>query len=162
MILVTVSTGHFDALIEACGKLYPKYDFFGQIGSSFVTPPFPHAKVLPPGEIEDLMKRAELVISHGGAGMTAMIHRLRKRSVIVPKQLRYGEPNDLQVELARKWGAVGMGVLCMDVENLEKAIIECRTRTFHFPEYKKLGLHLREILDLGEENEAEKLRLAGY
>mgnify|MGYP001500598681 CR=1 FL=1 len=56
MILVTVSTGHFDALIEECGKLYPKYDFFGQIGSSLVTPPFPHAKVLPPGEIEDLMK----------------------------------------------------------------------------------------------------------
>lgn len=162
MILVTVSTGHFDALIRECSRLYPKYDFFGQIGSSLVKPPFPHAKVLPPGEIEDLMKRAELVISHGGAGMTAMIHRLKKPSVIVPKQLRYGEPNDLQVELARKWGDVGMGVLCMDVENLDQAIQECRARAFHFPEYKKLGVHLREVLHLQEEGGLKKLELAGY
>lgn len=93
--------------------------------------------------------------------MTAMIHRLKKPSVIIPKQQRYGESNDLQVELARKWGEVGMGVLCMDVENLEQAIIECRNRTFHFPEYKKLGRHLREILDLNG-TAVGKLQLAGY
>src|SRR4051794_3225074 len=103
MIFIVVSTGHFDPLIQECSRLSGRYDFLGQIGSSAVTPPFPYFRTAPPTEIENHMKRAELVISHGGAGMTAMLYRLRKKCVIIPKQKRYGEANDLQVELARKW-----------------------------------------------------------
>lgn len=163
MILIVVSTGHFDPLIEACARLYPKYDFYGQIGSSTVVPPFPHVRTIPPGEVERLMKEAELVISHGGAGMTAMLHRLQKRSVIVPKQARYGEPNDLQVELAKKWGELGMGVLCMDVDRLESAIEAARRREMSFPQFARLGEFLREELALEvPEASGGKVSLAGY
>lgn len=146
MIFIVVSTGHFDPLIEACAKLTSHYDFFGQIGSSTVVPPFPYFRTGTPVEIETKMREAELVISHGGAGMTAMLWRLRKKSVIVPKQMRYGEANNLQVELARKWGKLGTGEFCLDVRDLQVAIETCRGKTYQFPEFPKLGEHLKFLL----------------
>lgn len=162
MILVAVSTGHFDPLIAECARLYPRYDFVGQIGSSTVTPPFPYVRTAPPGEIEALMKRAELVVSHGGAGMTAMLYRLRKKAVIIPKQQRYGEANDLQVELARKWGELDAAVICMDVEKLASAIEECRARNFEYGQVPALGAHVRTLLQLGEVGSGDPLEISGY
>ena len=149
MIFIVVSTGHFDPLIKECERLRHKYDFVGQIGMSNITPSFPYFRTAPPPQIEDHMKKASLVISHGGAGMTAMLWKLRRPSIIIPKQSRYGESNNLQVELAVKWGEVGMGILCMDVENLEASIEKAKTFPFKFPEYPKLGTHLRSIMGYG-------------
>jgi UDP-N-acetylglucosamine transferase subunit ALG13 len=148
VIFIVVSTGHFDPLLQACARLTQKYDFLGQIGSSTFVPPFPHFRTAPPPEIERHMRESELVISHGGAGMTAMLYRLRKKSVIIPKQTRYGEANQLQVELAQKWGQLGMGVVCLDVNDLEKAIEQCREQNSQFPEFPSLGNHLRQFLSL--------------
>lgn len=148
MILIVVSTGHFDPLIAECARLYPKYDFYGQIGSSTVVPPFPHVRIASPVEIERLMREAEIVISHGGAGMTAMLNRLKKKNIIIPKQMRYGEANQLQVELAVKWGELGMTELCMDVEGIDQAIQNCRKKEYTFVSFPSLGKHLLETLPL--------------
>jgi UDP-N-acetylglucosamine transferase subunit ALG13 len=146
VIFIVVSTGHFDPLIAECNRLANKYDFLGQIGSSTVTPVFPHFRTAEPTKIEAHMQEAELIISHGGAGMTAMINLFRKPSVIIPKQRRYGEANDLQVELAKKWGALGMGILCMNVEDLEASIEKARETKFNFPQFPALGDHLRKLM----------------
>src|SRR5688572_4083628 len=118
MIFVTVSTGHFDPLIAACDALRDRYDFFGQIGSGTHVPKFKHVLTAPPKDIEKYMSEAELVISHGGTGMLSTLYRLKKPTLVIPKQIRYGEANDGQVELAVKWAELGMAVLCMDVKNL--------------------------------------------
>ncbi len=151
MIFVVVSTGHFDPLIAECSRLSAKYEFFGQIGSSTVVPPFPHFRTAEPPKIEEYMRKAELVISHGGAGMTAMLYRMKKPSVIIPKQKRYGEPNDLQIELARKWGSLKTGVLCMNVEDLQASIEQARSFQYEWPEFPRLGDYLREQLQLPKE-----------
>lgn len=149
MILVTVSTGHFDPLIAACDALHgPSHDFFGQIGSSTVVPKFPHVRTCAPAELEAHMARAELVVAHAGTGMLSMLYRLKKRAVVIPKQIRYGEANDSQVELARKWGELGIAVLCLDVAELERAIRACREGTPRFPAFASLGRHLAGTLGL--------------
>ncbi len=142
MILIVVSTGHFDPLIAECNRISSKYEFLGQIGNSTVEPVFPYFRTAPHAKIESCMKDAELVISHGGAGMTAMLNRLKKPNVIIPKQKRYGEANDLQVELARKWAELGMTVLCMDVEKIEESIEKCRQTKLKFPQFPSLGKYL--------------------
>ena len=162
MILVVVSTGHFDPLIESCARLCNKFDFLAQIGSGTFIPPFPHFRIAEPPLIESLMSDAELVVSHGGAGMTAMLNRLKKKNVIVPKQRRYGEANNLQVELAEKWAELGMTELCMDVGDLEKAIESCRKKTYHFPQFPKLGEHLRRILGYPESLPEPQTKVGGY
>lgn len=150
MIFVCVSTGHFDPLIQACDALSAKENFLGQIGMGYFEPRFPFFRTGPPEKIEQHMADAELVITHGGTGMLSTLYRLKKRAVIIPKQIRYGEANDSQVELAVKWGELKMGTLCMDVANLEQAIQTCRIVTPEFPIFAPLGGKLRESL-LGAE-----------
>jgi len=142
MIFVTVSTGHFDPLIAACAAIRPKEEFFGQIGSGTVTPPFPHIRTAEPGKIVEYMRSAELVIAHAGTGMLSMLYNLRKPAIVIPKQIRYGEANDGQVELARKWGELGMALLCLDVEGIADAIARCRRTRFTFPVFPRLGENL--------------------
>lgn len=146
MILIVVSTGHFDPLIEACNRLSHQYSFLGQIGMSHVVPNFPHFRTAPPRELEKHMQEAELVISHAGTGMLSMLYNLKKPSIICPKQIRYGESNDGQVELGRKWSELGMGILSMDVEGIGAAIEQSRHYPFKFPEFPSLGRTLAQML----------------
>ncbi|MBY0370523.1 hypothetical protein K2X33_07545 [bacterium] len=148
MIFVTVSTGHFDPLIRACARLSHRYEFVAQIGSGHFTPPFPFFRTAATTDIEVKMKEAELVITHAGTGMLSMLYRLQKPCIVIPKQMRYGEANDGQVELARKWGELEMGVLCMDVNELEAAIERCREKNWAFPQMPSLGDGMRSDLDL--------------
>lgn len=150
MIFVTVSTGHFDPLIQACDRLFQKepnrFPFFGQIGSGVYLPKFPFEKMMAPTELDRWMAESEIVISHGGTGMLSRLYRLRKRTVVIPKQIRYGEANDGQVELAVKWAELGMATLCMDVKDLEFKIMECRQTHFSFPTFPRLGESLEIAL----------------
>jgi len=146
MIFVAVSTGHFDPLIAECEKLKDKFQFFGQIGMGTVIPSFPHVKTCTPAELEEKMQRAKLVITHGGTGMLSTLYRLRRPSIVIPKQIRYGEANDGQVELAKKWGELGLGVLCLDVTHLEETIVKCESFRFEFRDFPPLGEHIRNQL----------------
>ncbi|MBI1860898.1 MAG: hypothetical protein HYR96_08275 [Deltaproteobacteria bacterium] len=146
MILVVVSTGHFDPLISQCNELSSRYEFFGQVGSSRVVPAFPHVKTLSQEDLMAKMREAELVVSHAGTGMLSMLYRLKQKTIVIPKQVRYGESNDGQVELAKKWGELGLAVLCMDVDDLEGAIQRCRATEAQFCAQPSLGKHLMSLL----------------
>ncbi len=147
MIFVTVSTGHFDPLIEACARL-SAYQFRAQIGSGTFIPPFPHFRTATPEAIASEMDRAEIVIAHAGTGMLSTLYQLRKPCIVIPKQVRYGESNDGQVELARKWAELGMGYLCMDVLELGQAIEQFKERDWSFPVFPSLGNAMASRLDL--------------
>lgn len=146
LIFIVVSTGHFDPLIEACSRLHDKYEFVGQIGSSQVEPPFSYFRTASPSQLESYMERSELVITHAGTGMLSMLYTLRKKCVVIPKQMRYGEANDGQVELARKWDELGIGVLCLDLADLSTAIKRCRQLEPTFPSFPSVGRALRQEL----------------
>jgi UDP-N-acetylglucosamine transferase subunit ALG13 len=148
LIFVTVSTGHFDPLIEACARLSSTYQFRAQIGSGTFVPPFGYFRTASPEVIAEEMAQAEIVIAHAGTGMLSTLYQLRKPCIIVPKQVRYGESNDGQVELARKWAQLGMGYLCMDVANLGRAINEFREAVWSFPVFPALGQAMMSELDL--------------
>ena len=154
MIFITVSTGHFDPLIQACDQLRNDFEFFGQIGSGSYAPKFPSVKTLPPDALQAKMKEADLVVSHGGTGMLSMLYQLRKPAIVVPKQIRYGEANDGQVELARKWGESGMALLCLDLIQLKEKILQARNFPFRFYQFSPVGISLerdRSLLQMRQE-----------
>ena len=142
MILVTVSTGHFDPLISECSRLSDRYNFYGQIGCSKVVPKFPYIKTLSQTSLNEKMREAELVISHAGTGMLTMLYKLQKKAIVIPKQIRYGESNDGQIELARKWSELGLAILCMNVEDLSNAIERCKKIVPQFCQQPSLGAYL--------------------
>lgn len=160
MIFVAVSTGHFDPLIEACNQISNQFDFYGQIGSCTTKPNFPHERMMPPQEIEKKMAEAELVVSHAGTGMLSMLYGLKKKIVIAPKQIKYGEANDGQIELAVKWAELGMGILCLNVDHLREKILLCREMQSSFPTFPSLGTRI-----LGEKEPSDdylKLNILKY
>lgn len=159
MIFVVVSTGHFDPLISECVRLCDRYHFLAQVGSGVVLPPFPHFKTVAPAQLESYMNEAELVVSHAGTGMLSMLYRLKKRAVVIPKQIRYGESNDGQVELAEKWGELGMAIYLKDVEGLSGAIEKCRLFTPNFPRFPSVGHDLLRRLGWAEAGLAQALRV---
>jgi UDP-N-acetylglucosamine transferase subunit ALG13 len=119
VIFITVSTGHFDPLVAACDDIADRFSFEAQIGSGTYVPSFPHFRTAPPAELEERMRAAELVIAHAGTGTLTTLYRLRKRAIVVPKQPRYGEANASQVELAVKWGELGIATVLYDVGKME-------------------------------------------
>lgn len=97
-------------------------------------------------ELNRLMEEAEMVISHAGTGMLTMLFRLQKKTIVIPKQIRYGESNDGQIELAKKWAELGLATLCMDVNELEGSIRKCGESTISFTPPPSLGRHLATLL----------------
>lgn len=160
LILILVSTGHFEPLIREAARLAPTYSFYGQIGSTPFEPPFPFVRTAPPERIEALIDEAELVVSHAGTGMLSMLYRRKKKAVCIPKQIRYGEANDGQVELARKWGELGLCELCLDVKELAPAIERCRKRSFEFRSFPSLGKHFAEKFGLNAKAEEDPASLS--
>ena len=146
MIFVTVSTGHFDPLIRHCNDLSDRFEFFGQVGMGHVEPNFKHVRTCTPEELARYMSEAELVVSHAGTGMLSTLYQLQRPAIVIPKQIRYGEANDGQVELAKKWGELDLGVLCMDIQDLEDSIERCRQKNFKFARRPSLGKAITESL----------------
>ncbi len=145
-IFVGVSTGHFDALIKKCEELSTQYQFFGQIGSGYFTPSFPFVRVLPLKTLKETMARAEVIITHAGTGMLSLCYEMQKRTVVVPKQRRYGEANDGQVELGKRWCEIGLGIFCPDVNDLAAAIEKARVLHVGRAEFPALGQRILSLL----------------
>lgn len=148
LILILTSTGHFEPLVREAARLHRQFQFYGQIGSTPFEPPFPFVRTLPPEKIEALIDQSELVVSHAGTGMLSMLYKKKKRAVCIPKQIRYGEANDGQVELAVKWGELGLAEVCLDVNQLANAIERCRKRHFEWKTFPSLGQHFAEKFGL--------------
>lgn len=115
MIFVTVGTQlAFDRLVmtvDEWAARHPEVEIFAQIGPASRRPGrIPHEEFLSPARVEELLARAELVVSHAGMGTILGALRLRRPIVILPRRAEQGEHrNDHQAATAR-WLATRPGV----------------------------------------------------
>ena len=76
-------------------------------------PRFPHFRMGSPQEIEKKMREAELVVSHAGTGMLSMLYRLKKKTVVIPKQPEgtpeYKPAKMIPIDITRGIKAVAAG-----------------------------------------------------
>lgn len=126
-IFVSVSTGHFEALIRECERLSDHYVFSAQIGCGVFEPSFAFERTLDPQALSQRIAEADIVVTHAGTGLLTAVYRLKKRHIVIPKRKKYGEMNDGQVELAEKWGELGYGRYCANVSDLESALGDLST-----------------------------------
>lgn len=118
MIFVTVGTQlGFDRLVrsvDAWAAAHPGDEFFAQVGpsnaSSYVPQHMPHAPFVSPARADELMRAADLIVSHAGMGSILTALRYRRPILIMPRKASLGEHrNDHQLATAR-WLADRPGV----------------------------------------------------
>lgn len=161
MILVTVGTSEskFDRLLEAfdVGDRSDE-ELVVQHGPSLVRPVGATClEFLPYDELVDVIRRARVVVIHGGVGsiMTALANG--KRPVVVPRLRRFGEAvDDHQVALGRRLQEAGLVTLVEDTGDVLTAV-ETVSRVSGI----ELGPNPRLIAELKEFLYAHRRRPAG-
>jgi UDP-N-acetylglucosamine transferase subunit ALG13 len=129
-VFITVGTSldPFDRLLRMIDDLIAEGKIPGpalaQIGACkyrpahYATVPF-----LPAPELEAYIRRAPVVICHGGAGSIGMCLQAGRRPVVVPRRVAHGEiVNDHQLELCRRMQAEGRIWLAEDPASLAQAV----------------------------------------
>jgi len=118
----------FNRLLEAIDKTIERGQIkgvvFAQTGNSDYQPRhFTFEKFLAPPKFSDEFNKADVIISHGGAG--AIIHALqfKKPLIIAPRLEKFGEhTDDHQLDLARALDERGKAIAVFDLAKLPEAI----------------------------------------
>ncbi len=81
-------------------------------------------------EMEEWVDKADIIVTHGGAGSIIFALSKNKPVVVVPRLRRYGEHvNDHQIELAKALEKKGRVKAVLDVEDLNRCIQEVKGKT---------------------------------
>lgn len=138
MIFVTVGTDEypFERLIRGIdalkGQGVIREEVFIQVGFARYRPAHcPFAGILTYAEMEEKMRGARIVITHGGPGSIMPLLYSGRVPVVVPRRKRFGEAvDDHQMSFARKLEKEGRIILVEAVEDLGAGIeaYEARAR----------------------------------
>lgn len=131
MIFVTVGTQlPFDRLVLAVDRwagAHPELEFFAQVCEG-ATPPqhMQHKPFLGADEVDQLVRKAELIVSHAGMGSVLTALQFEKPILILPRKSDLGEHrSDHQVSTA-KWLATRPGVKVAWHEDEVGTLLEAR------------------------------------
>lgn len=130
MIFVTVGTHTkpFDRLLKEVDRLVKekkiKEKVIMQIGNSTYKPKYTkYFKFTTSDEIDKLNKKANVVITHGGAGSLLKALGYEKKIVAVPRLKKFDEHvNDHQIEIVRELEKSGKILAVYDINNLLHAV----------------------------------------
>ena len=131
MILVTVGTTihQFNRLIEEIDRLAKAKKFKDvviQIGVSDYKPKHcQYHEFIEMEKMEELNKKADVIVSHAGSGCILMALKYKKPLVLVPRLKKFGEhESDHQLQIVKSLEEQGKVVGVYDIKNLENAIKE--------------------------------------
>lgn len=78
---------------------------------------------IPSDKFEKIMKKARIVITHGGAGTIMLAIRMRKPVIAVPRMAKFGEhADDHQLQIVKEMAKHGNVIAVYEIKNLMKAI----------------------------------------
>jgi UDP-N-acetylglucosamine transferase subunit ALG13 len=151
MILVTVGSSQFpfDRLLAAVDSLALPEEVIVQHGASTVRPRGARCvDYLPSGELEEAIRSARAVVTHGGVGSILLSLANGRRPIVVPRRRSFGETvDDHQVESARRFAREDLVTLVEDAKLLGAALASANGATRVFPGTGELERELREYLD---------------
>lgn len=126
MIFVTVGTHYigFDRLIKKMDEIAPNLndEVIMQIGNTNYEPKNTEwFKFMEYDKILNFIKKADIIICHGGAGTLLDILDLNKFIIVIPRLKKYKEAyDDHELELAES--LTKKVIMVQNIENLEKTI----------------------------------------
>lgn len=126
----------FNRLIEALNGLvdkglYKPGEIVMQSSIYEVKPKFTHYELIPAAQFDELIDKAELVITHSGVNSIISCMKRKKPLIIVPRLKKYGEHVDNhQVEIAELMKQKFDVVVVEDLSKLEDAIEEAKQHEY--------------------------------
>ena len=154
MILVLLGTQNnsFNRLLEKIEQLIQKQiiqeEVIVQAGyTKYISEKMKIIDFLGKEELEELLKKADIVITHGGVGSILSSITKSKKVIAVPRLHEYKEHvNNHQKEIVKVFDQKGYIIGIQEVEDLEKAINQVKT---FLP--KKYESNNKKILNIIEE-----------
>lgn len=133
MIFITLGSQkfQFNRLLKEVDKLISDGvitdEVFAQKGYSDYQPEnFEFKNFLDRDEFADIMKKSNLVITHGGTGAIIGAVKKGKKVIAVPRLAKYGEHvDDHQIQLIKQFEGMGIIEPCYDSDYLGRAYNVC-------------------------------------
>ena len=130
MLFITVGTQkfQFNRLLKEIDKLIEEKiiteEVFSQIGHSDYRPKnYKYKDFIDRDEYEDIMKKCEMVITHGGTGAIIGALKKGKKVVAIPRLKKFNEHvDDHQIQIITEFEKVGLIVGIKRIDMLNKAI----------------------------------------
>lgn len=130
---IFVATGtqkfQFDRLlreVDGIAEKHPDYLIFAQTGASTYKPQhYSFQKFLDKQQFDEQVGKADVVITHGGAGIIVESIKQGKKVIAVPRKQEFSEHvDDHQEEIVSAFVEAGYILACEDVSELEGKIAE--------------------------------------
>lgn len=106
--------------------------------------------LIPQDEFNDLMDKADIIITHGGVGNIISALEKNKKVIAIPRLAKYGEHiNDHQTQIIAKFNALGYIIGLQDVDELDDAVKQIKKfkpKKFVHDNSKMLNL-VSELID---------------
>ena len=106
--------------------------------------------LIPQDKFNDLMYKADIIITHGGVGNIISALEKNKKVIAVPRLAKYGEHiNDHQTQIIAKFNALGYIIGLQDVDELDDAVKQIKKfkpKKFVHDNSKMLNL-VSELID---------------
>lgn len=102
--------------------------------------------MLPKEELMEYVKKANLVITHGGVGSIQTALQENKKVIAVPRKSKYSEHvNDHQCQIVKTFDEKGYLIGTNGIEDLEEALK--KSKDFNPVKYKKSENNIINIID---------------
>lgn len=162
MILVLLGTQNnsFHRLIEEIDRLKKegkiKEEVVVQCGyTKYKSENIKMIEFIPNQEIEELQKKADLIITHGGVGSIIQSITKGKKVIAIPRLHKYGEHvNDHQKEIVELFNEKGYIIGIQEVEELEQAIEQ--VKEFKQKKYQQDNKKMLKTIDDFIEKDCQK------
>lgn len=152
MILVTLGTQDksFKRLLDAISKEIDKGTIKDKVVVQAGYTKYKNDKMeifssLPSDELEELIKKADLIITHGGVGSILTALKYKKKVIVAPRLAKYNEhTNDHQKEITKEFAKEGYILPLNDFNKLDK-VIE-KSKKFIPKEYKSNNENFKKLI----------------
>lgn len=139
MILITLGSQkfQFNRLLKAMDELVKgnmiNDNVYAQIGYSDYKPQnYKYTNFLDREKFSETLKKADLVITHGGTGAIIASLKAGKKVIAVPRLARYSEHvDDHQLQLVNQFVEANLIYKCDNCLDLDKIIKKIKNHTFH-------------------------------
>lgn len=130
MIFITLGSQkfQFNRLLEKVDNLIEsgaiREEVFAQIGySDYIPCNFKYKKFLDHKEFADMIHKADIVITHGGSGSIVGAVKNGKKTIAVPRKVKYNEHvDDHQIQIIEQFSKKNLICACEDCDRLEDAL----------------------------------------